>query len=365
MSLVDEIQALAARIPSQVEYLRTEEATKNALIMPFINALGYNVFDPTEVVPEFTCDFGIKKGEKVDYAIMKDGKPIILFECKTAGSNLGDTHSSQLYRYFSVTVARFGILTNGVAYRFHSDLDQANKMDSKPFFEFSLLDLDDGILDELSKFTKASFDLESNIEAASELKYTKEIKRILSEQLREPSEDFVKIFASQISPGRMTQARKERFAQLTKQAFTQFITDRVYSRLKSAMASESDAVPVGGDTGTASDSLPDETGPQDARILTTEDELRGFYMVEAILREIVDVKRVYMRDVRSYCSVLLDDNNRKPICRLRFNRSQKYIGLFNNQREEEIVPIDGIDDIYQYADRLKATVTYLEGSSGE
>jgi hypothetical protein len=124
-------------------------------------------------------------------------------------------------------------------------------------------------------------------------------------------------------------------------------------------------VPVEGDTGTASDSLPDETGPQDARILTTEEELRGYYLVEAILREIVDVKRVYMRDVRGYCSVLLDDNNRKPICRLRFNRSQKYIGLFNNQREEEIVPINGIDDIYQYADRLKATVTYLEGSSGE
>ncbi len=79
MDFIDRIRDLSTRIPKQLEHIQTEEATKNALIMPFISALGYNVFDPTEVVPEFTADVGIKKGEKVDYAIHLDGKPIMLF----------------------------------------------------------------------------------------------------------------------------------------------------------------------------------------------------------------------------------------------------------------------------------------------
>ena len=178
MTLIADIQTLASRMPNQIGHLYTEEATKNALVMPFINALGYNVFDPMEVVPEFTCDIGTKKGEKVDYAIMKDGRPIILFECKSATANLDEVHASQLFRYFTVTEARFGVLTNGVIYRFHSDLDEPNKMDLKPFLELNMLELDEALVDELNRFTKTSFDLDSNLEAAGELKYTREIKRI-------------------------------------------------------------------------------------------------------------------------------------------------------------------------------------------
>ncbi len=149
LELMDEIQAIAAGIPGQIEHLQTEEATKIALIMPFIKALGYNVFDPTEVVPEYTADFGIKKGARVDYAIMKDGKPIILFECKSADVNLDDMHTAQLAGYFAATDARFAVLTNGVIYRFHSDLDKSNKMDLKPFLEIDMLELDNELLHEL------------------------------------------------------------------------------------------------------------------------------------------------------------------------------------------------------------------------
>ena len=192
MSLEDDLQAISARIPDQIDHLQTEEATKTALVMPFINALGYNVFDPTEVVPEFTADIGTKRGEKVDYAIIKDGKPIILFECKAASVELDDSHASQLFRYFVNTPAHFGILTNGIIYRFHSDLDAPNVMDQKPFMELNMLDLDDGAVKELERFTKSAFDLESTIEAAGELKYTREIKRILAQQLRDPSGEFIR-----------------------------------------------------------------------------------------------------------------------------------------------------------------------------
>lgn len=96
--------------------------------MPFISALGYDVFNPTEVIPEFTADIGIKKGEKVDYAVKKDDQVILLFECKWCGADLSKDHASQLHRYFSVTEARFSILTNGIEYRFYSDIDEPNKI---------------------------------------------------------------------------------------------------------------------------------------------------------------------------------------------------------------------------------------------
>lgn len=149
MDFIDQIRVLASRIANTKDIIQTEEATKNAMIMPFIQALGYNVFDPLEVTPELVSDVGTKKGEKVDYAILKDGKPIILFECKKCGGDLSINHASQLFRYFHVTEARFGVLTNGLIYRFFTDLEQPNKMDEKPFLEFNLLDFKDQDIDEL------------------------------------------------------------------------------------------------------------------------------------------------------------------------------------------------------------------------
>ena len=135
----------------------TEEATKTSLILPFIQMLGYDIFDPAEVVPEFTADIGIKRGEKVDYAIMQRGKPAILIECKKYGSSLAEDAVSQLVRYFGVTDAHFGILTDGISYRFFSDLDQPNVMDPKPFFEFNVLSYSHKAVGELKRFTKEEF----------------------------------------------------------------------------------------------------------------------------------------------------------------------------------------------------------------
>ncbi len=118
MSFDEKIAALIQRLPKLANHLQTEEATKNALVMPFIAALGYDVFNPKEVVPEFTADVGTKKGEKVDYAIMRDGETIILIECKKANGDLSQENMSQLHRYFTVTKARITILTNGIHYRY-------------------------------------------------------------------------------------------------------------------------------------------------------------------------------------------------------------------------------------------------------
>lgn len=372
MDLIDEIRALAARIPKQIQLLQTEQATKNALVMPFIGALGYNVFDPTEVMPEFTADIGTKQGEKVDYAIIKDGKPIMLFECKAAHVDL-EEHVSQLFRYFAVTEARFGILTNGVFYRFHSDLDEANKMDLRPFLEFNILEVDDALVEELKRFTKSSFDLDSTLEAASELKYTKEIKRVISQQLREPSDDFVRFFASQIYSGsqaglrrRMTQSVRQKFAEHTKDALNQLINDRINERLKSAMTTEDEKTVKARTRPLDSSASEDITSDQGVtRPVTTEEELQGYYIVKAVLRDVVDVRRIAMRDYVGHCGILLDDTNRKPICHFRFNTSQKYLVLMDEHRKEERIPIQDVDDIYQYADRLKVAVSYYERADSD
>lgn len=361
MDFIDRIRELGARIPKQLELIQTEEATKHALVMPFISALGYDVFDPTEVVPELNADVGTKKGEKVDYAIRKDNQNIMLFECKAVNCDLGSTHASQLYRYFSVTEARFSVLTNGIVYWFYTDLDAPNKMDSKPFFEFNMLDIREQDVEELKKFTKPAFDLDGILTTASELKYTREIKRILTEQLQDPSEDFVRLFAAQVYQGRMTQSVKEQFTEMTRRAFRQFINDRVQERLKSALASESTPVeqaPAEGDDGSA-----DTNG----KIVTTPEEWEAYYIIRAICSQIVDPERVVIRDQQTYCGILFDDNNRKPIARLWFNTSQKYVGLFDFiERRETKVPISRMSDVYQLSDRLKASVEYhLNGGTKE
>lgn len=359
MDFIDKIHELAARIPNQIEHIQTEEATKNAFVLPFITALGYNVFDPTEVVPEFTADVGTKKGEKVDYAVLIEGKPSILFECKWCGVDLDKEHASQLYRYFSVTDGRFGVLTNGIIYRFYSDLEKQNKMDEKPFFEFNMLDVDDLLVEELKKFTKSSFNLEDILTTASELKYTKEIKKIIDEQTRAPSDEFVKFFASQVYSGKMTRPKVEQFSEITKKALKQFINDKISERLKFALAEEHISPQADTSKGELLEQENLEDRPGD-KIVTTEEEYEGYYIVKTILREIIDSKRVNLRDVKSYCNVLLDDNNRKPICRFYFETSQKYLGLFDEQKREEKVPINDIDDIYQYDHKLKSTVKFYD-----
>ncbi|WP_235424812.1 NAD(P)-binding domain-containing protein [Vibrio vulnificus] len=183
MDFIERLQALSKKVSQVSANLATEEATKNALVMPFLHSvLGYDVFDPNEVVPEFTADTGTKKGEKVDYALIKDGAVQILIECKKYSEPLSTKHANQLFRYFSVTNARIAILTNGAQYQFYTDLDAPNKMDEKPFLTLDLEDLDEHVVPEIKKLTKSSFDVDSVVDAAGELKHLHQIKKVLIEQ---------------------------------------------------------------------------------------------------------------------------------------------------------------------------------------
>lgn len=356
MDFIDHLRVLATRIANTKDMIQTEEATKNAMVMPFIQILGYNVFDPLEVTPELIADVGTKKGEKVDYAILRDGKPIILFECKKAGAELHINHAGQLFRYFHVTEARFGILTNGLTYKFFTDLEQPNKMDEKPFFEFNILDFKERDVEELKKFEKTAYDLDTILTTANDLKYTRAIQNLLAEWMTNPSEDFVRLVSADLLGNRrFTPAVKDQFTTIAKRAFEQLVGERINERLKGAMTPESKpiaeaTVPI----------IPIESSTE-PQVITTAEEIEGFHIVRAILRGLVSPRQVVMRDAQSYCAILLDDNNRKPICRLRFNNTEKLsLGIFNDKKEEDRFALESIDDIYKYSEQLKATlISYL------
>jgi len=230
-------------------------------------------------------------------------------------------------------------------------------MDEKPFFEFNILDFEDHHLEELKKFTKPSFDLEKILTTASKLKYTGSIKKIFAEEISNPSDEFVKFFASRVYSGLKTQAVITEFSKIVKDAINQFIRERINDRLKSALENEGVDIEAG-------DIQEEEAKEGGDGVVTTEDEIEGYNIVKAIVRDTVDADRVFMRDTKTYCGILLDDNNRKPICRLRFNSAnKKRIGIIENKQETRY-PITGVNDIFDYSEQIKATVAeYLEPES--
>ncbi len=352
MAFEDSLYGLAERIEGYVNTIDTEEATKTAIVLPFISqVLGYDVFDPTEVIPEYTCDVGMKKGEKVDFAIAKNGEIQILIEMKKVREPLNLQHASQLIRYFSASKARIAVLTNGQNWLFYTDLERANLMDNTPFLQLNMLDIDPYVVPELRKMTKTAFDLESVLAAAEEMKYVGEIKRTLSSMLATPDDDLVRLIVKKVYEGNATQAVRSAFTELTAKAAAQFINDRVNDRLKTALTSGQ----VHGST-SEPDTTPAEVDEQPIEAVTTTlEEHHGFNIVRAIIASEVPFNRVFLRDAKSYCAIIIDDNNRKTVCRLHFNRTQKYLGLFDADKAETRFPLDRVEDIYQYSDQLRET----------
>lgn len=359
MELLNKLRAISERIGKLKQQVETEEATKNAFVMPFIAALGYDVFNPLEVKPEFVADIGIKKGEKVDYCIYRDEQPIIIVECKHWRESL-NPHNSQLFRYFHVCAVKFAILTNGIQYRFYTDLENANKMDEKPFLEFNLESINENITHELRQFTKENFDVDQVFSNAGNLKFSKELKEALSREFKEPSEDFVRYFTQKVYAGRITGRVLEQFKPLVQSSVKSLISEMIRERLQTALNTENQenepATPLQDPAPIAAMKVEEE----EDGIVTTEEEREAFFIIRAILRKVVDADRVVMRDVKSYCGILLDDNNRKPICRLRFNGLQKQVGIFNLERQEEKFAIAHLGEIYNYTDHLIGAVSIYQ-----
>lgn len=348
MELEVRIEALAKKVRDHREILATEEAAKNALVMPFLQALGYDIFDPGEVVPEFTCDVGTKKGEKVDYAICDAGKVRMLVECKPANGELSLKHASQLFRYFAVTDARVALLTNGITFKFYSDIDRPNTMDEQPFFTLQLDDYRKADVKILESFTKAFFDVEKIVAEAGNLKLQSLVYKALAAEFDSPSEEFVKLIAGRVYQGMLTQKVRENFRTLITRSLATLIRDQVNSRINSALIASNPEDDVDVATAETSD------------IETTEVEIEGFNIVRAIAARKVSPDRIVMRDAKSYCAVLLDDNNRKSLVRLHFNSDKvRYLGVFSG-KDETRHHVDGPVDIYKFEDAILARLAELE-----
>ena len=354
MDFKDVIKQLSERTEKMKHSLETEAATKNALIKPFIQALGYDVFDPFEVVPEFTCDIGIKKGEKIDYAILKDGEAVILIECKHWAQDL-NLHDNQLLRYFHASKAKFGVLTNGIIYRFYTDLDEANKMDEKPFLEVNLLDIRDNQIEELKQFHKTYFDVDSIFNSASELKYTRELKAIISREFANPGADFVKLFAKQVYDGIITAKLLDQFTVLVKKSISGFISDNIAERLKSALKSET---PDTKHSENKEQKLTAEVEEKsDKELEISAEKMESFYIIKAVLRKCIACERITFRDAKAYFSILIDDNNRKLACRLYLNSpTNKMIAFVGEDKKEVRHKIESINGIFDYAEQLTEIV---------
>ena len=347
MDFKDTIKQLSERVVKLKNSVLTEEATKNSFIMPFIQILGYDIFNPFEVIPEMTCDIGSKKGEKIDYAIMKDGEAILLIECKHWAQDL-TIHDNQMIRYFNVSKAKFGLLTNGIIYKFYTDLVSPNKMDEKPFLEIDITDIKENQYDELKKFHKSYFNLETIISSASELKYASELKELFAKEFTEPSPEFVKYFFKKIYAGTITAKLLDQFTSLTKHSLSSYVNDMISDRLKLALKKEE----------APAKEVVEEV---DSKVVTTPEEIESYLIVKAILCPIIDIDRVVYKDSQNYFSIFLDGSNRKPICRMYLNGTKKYVSTYDETKKENKVEIQSLNEIYGMRDDICNIVKlYLE-----
>lgn len=344
MDFIDQIKQFSQRIESLKDSIQTEEATKTSMIMPFFAMLGYDVFNPQEFVPEFTADVGIKKGEKVDYAILLEGKPCILIEAKSVNENL-EKHDSQLFRYFGTTEAKFAILTNGIQYKFYTDLEQPNKMDVKPFLDINILDIKENQVAELKKFSKSTFDVDKIFDTASNLKYSTQFKAIFAEELQNPSDNFVSLFVSAVYDGKKTQSVLEKFRPILKSSLNQYITENMNQKIQTALNAQEEK------SEEIEETEKEETKPEH-KIVTTQEELEAYFIIKNLLKESANINDITFKDNERYMAILYKNKTTKWICRLYFNTSTKYIAIPDINKKESRIAINNVYEIEKYKQEL-------------
>lgn len=349
MDFIDQVKQFTKRVEGLKDSIQTEEATKTSIIMPFFSLLGYDVFNPDEFVPEFTADVGIKKGEKVDYAILSEGTPVILIECKWIGEKL-DKHDSQLFRYFGTTKAKFAILTNGQIYRFYTDLEEPNKMDESPFLEINILDIKDGQVTELKKFHKSTFNVNDIFNTASELKYSHQFRSVFAEELQNPSDDFLKLFLTSVYNGVKTQAVMEKFRPILKKALNGYINELMNDKIKFALDANTDA-PAETEIKQETEEPSEPAEPQN-KVVTTPEELEAFFITKMLLKDIVPLDDLSYKDTINYISVLYQNKVTKWVCRFSLTSGHKLLIIPDENKKEVKYPLESIYDIDKYKDNL-------------
>lgn len=349
MDFEEKFSQFVKRVESVKGSIQTEEATKTAIIMPFFALLGYDVFNPQEFAPEFTADVGIKRGEKVDYAILQDGEPVIIIEAKAINRNL-EKHGSQLFRYFSTTPAKFAILTNGIRYRFYTDSEAQNKMDACPFLDFDLFHIRESQIEELKKFQKETFNIAKISDSASTLKYQSRFKQILSEQFQNPSDEFVSFFLQDVYTGRRTQSVIERFRPVLKQSMQEFISETMNDKIKTALF-------VRSDTEMEKETLEESEISTESTLTPTKAEMNAYYYLKNLLKSYVNMEDITLKKTESYLAVLYKGNVRKWICRLIVNGPQMIVIIPDKEKKEVRCGISNLYELGSYSYYMASVIS--------
>ena len=295
------IRILSEKVKSLKETINTEESTKTAFILPLLQILGYDIFNPLELIPECHSDIGGKKGEKVDYCICLNQTPTIIIECKNWNEEL-NCHVNQLIRYYHTSKAKFGLLTNGIKYYFFTDTDNLNVMDSDPFFIFDITSFSEEDLDILLEFSKIKFNEKNILNIAEKLKYLSKFKNVILKELSSPSEEFNKLLIKQVFSGRLIQKQKEKFSEIINIALEELFE---FKKL-----------------------IPESS------LNTTKEEL-DFY--NTIINKLPQYKQfISYKDFKGHFSIILHNSTRKCIAKALFNNNKKYIILFDEESEIKI-----------------------------
>lgn len=345
----EQVKALVKRVQAMMDTITNEEVTKSSVVMPFFQTLGFDVFNPLEFFPEYTADVGNKKGEKVDYAILINNEPIILIEVKPLNTEL-DRHAPQLFRYFVTTKAKFAILTNGLEYKFFTDLDKENIMDNAPFLDINLLEMTDADYQELIKFHKTNLDVKEILDSASELRYLSQLTEAIKKEITSPSDGFIRyILTQEVYDGRLTQNIIDKFRPLVKKAFADYVNILVNDKIQTALKNDS-RLNDDEEVDSSSDA-PEEISP---------DEMTSFYIVKSILAEATDTGRITCKSNRTYFGILLENKATRWICRIFLRERGSYVIIPDKKKIEKKYPINTLDEIYKLKDALLARLSDID-----
>jgi hypothetical protein len=318
MGLQEDLRQLAEQFKRRFAAVKGEEATKQALVMPFLQTLGYDIYDPSMVQPEYVADFAKRRSggpaEKVDYAIHKGGQPAIFIECKALDTNL-DAHDPQLARYFNaITTVKLAIITDGVRYRFFTDLTTPNVMDQSPFFVFNMTNFSERDTEHLSRFTYGNFSVESVQTYAQDLIFMEKVAALVGELLRNPSEPFVRFLIDQmeIVQGRVTARVIEKVTPVVRRAIHTTIVEMMTKSIAQEMTphGQSDAAPSTAPSvgNKSAETTPTPNSVQESpksAVETTEEELAIFNVVGQVCHDTGLGVPIAYKDTASYFGINL------------------------------------------------------------
>lgn len=349
MEFIDKVREHAKRVTEQKGIVFTEEAAKTSLILPFLQMLGYDVFNAAQVIPEHIADWAEKKGEKVDYTVKVGDNTVMLIECKQAGDPLDASKENQLANYFHhLQDCSIGVLTNGVTYKFYTDLSAENIMDTDPFFVFDFSSFKEWHVKRLEMFTKEN--IIKTDEINSDIIKTRNyvaLSRFLKKELSEPSEDFVR-FAIKQMPfiKKASESIIEEFKDHIKKAASQnqqdYFDAQIF-KLKEAQQTEQDQKPV-------------EESPAKPTFVTTIEELQALAIIKSMLYSTVPSEKIVMRDSENYCDILTSNTriirlffNDPRILQISFPTNPAYSGLGK-------IDIRSVEKLNDHSEKVLSTV---------